>query len=136
MAMAGPVANLGLAIVSWTILKVGLEVQWFSPPPPDKAGFEALVAGTSPLGDSIAPILSIMCSLNLILFLFNLIPVPPLDGSGVITLAMSPDQARRFQEFVSQPMVNIIGLVIAWRVSDLIIAPVYGVMVRALWTSW
>ena len=46
---------------------------------------EAIQGGAhSPLG-ALAMALGVMLKLNVVLFLFNLIPVPPLDGAGVLS---------------------------------------------------
>jgi len=46
-----------------------------------------------------ALVLSILFSLNLLLGLFNLLPIPPLDGFGAVGLLLSEDAAARFQQF-------------------------------------
>lgn len=66
----------------------------------------------------LAEILSIFFSMNLILFAFNIIPLPPLDGSGALTLFMNSETAARYQHFMSQPIIGIAGIVLAWRLFD------------------
>jgi Zn-dependent protease len=65
VAAAGPLVNGVLGIVSLTILALL-----------HKQGIDPRVGGVNPLG--------IMGLLNIVLFLFNLIPVAPLDGSVVV----------------------------------------------------
>jgi Zn-dependent protease len=67
--------------------------------------------------------LSILFSLNLLLFTFNLIPLPPLDGSAILPGFMSDDMARKFHELLRQPMFSMIGLLAAWQVFPLISNP-------------
>ena len=51
------------------------------------------------LASGAATFVSLLFSLNLLLGTFNLIPVPPLDGFGVLGLLGSEDMARRIQHF-------------------------------------
>jgi Zn-dependent protease len=64
-----------------------------------------------------------MMSLNVILCVFNLIPLPPLDGSAILTLFLPVDLADKYQDAMSQPFFNIIGLVLAWELSAYVITP-------------
>lgn len=43
---------------------------------------------------SLGTVLSVFFSLNLLLAVFNLLPLPPLDGSGALPLFMSPEAAE------------------------------------------
>ena len=52
--------------------------------------------------------------LNTILFLFNLIPLPPLDGSSVIMLFMSGKTARRYLDMIHGGFLGVFGILIAW----------------------
>lgn len=86
MSLAGPAANFALALVSIGILRVmlGAGVYHLSGTGVS-SGFVVLTEGVpanSPLA-ALAFLLSRLFELNLLLGLFNLIPLPPLDGSGV-----------------------------------------------------
>jgi Zn-dependent protease len=78
-------------------------------------------------------VLSWIFTLNLILFVFNLIPVPPLDGSSVVGLFISEQNARRLQEWMTQPMLAFGGLVLAWILMRSIIWPVLGFAIELLY---
>jgi len=80
IAVAGPVTNILIAIVLAIVLR-------FLPIPASVYG-------------SIINILVI----NLGLAFFNLIPVPPLDGSKIIGVFMSHEQARRYQS-INNPIL-------------------------------
>ena len=67
-------------------------------------------------------------ALNLILFAFNLLPLPPMDGSSVIQLFMSENAARWLQSFYRQPMIGWVGLLVAWQFFGRLFRPV--VLVR------
>ena len=62
VALAGPAMNLVLAVVVLAVAKVGF------------------IAGT----ESIVKVASLMARLSLVLCFFNLLPIPPLDGSHAI----------------------------------------------------
>jgi Zn-dependent protease len=118
MALAGPTANLSLVLLSGLLIRLGVALQFFEAP--DRISFTAITAaGPHTLAAGLVVPLSLLFSLNLLLFVFNLIPVPPLDGSGALALLMSPDLGRRYQHFIRQPMFSVMGLVIAWRFFDL-----------------
>ena len=64
--------------------------------------------------------------MNLLLFFFNMLPFSPLDGSAVITLLMTENTTRRYQEFLwSTPMLTWIGMMIAWQLADVVFHPVF-----------
>jgi Zn-dependent protease len=114
MAAAGPLANLALAAIGFAVLKWGLATGVWQPPA--TAGFDRLVEATSEATsgwNGLARFCSVLFSLNLLLFVFNLIPVPPLDGLSV--LAGLFESVRRLRDrLLAQPMTMWIGLLLAW----------------------
>jgi Zn-dependent protease len=131
MAAAGPLANLALAALSGAILRLGVELGWFLPVP--TSTFELARAVDGGIGAGAIQVLSWIFSLNLVLFVFNLIPVPPLDGASVIGLFLSEQNARRLQEWMAQPMLAFGGLVLAWLLMRRIVWPVLGAAVDVLY---
>ena len=84
VALAGPLSNLVLAIAAALPLRYLVA----NPDLIDQTGF-------------LFAILFFFVQINLLLMLFNLIPVPPLDGSRVLFAFLDPRtawQARRFLE--------------------------------------
>lgn len=69
VAAAGPVSNLLLAVLA------------------------AIVLHVLPVSTGIGDALSIFALVNVLLFVFNLVPIPPLDGSRVV-YAFAPDAVR------------------------------------------
>ena len=133
MALAGPVSNLLLAVCAGAGLKVGLVLGYFDLPP-SFSSLAQVVAPTSAAGSQgLAMVLSIAFSLNLVLFLFNLIPLPPMDGSGVVQLFMSENAARTYQEFMANPMWGMVGLIAAWQVFPKVFWPFYSFALRGLY---
>lgn len=132
MSLAGPGSNLLLAILALLAIRVGMLAGVFYAPD-SISGFAGLTAADGgPLAAALASALSIAFLLNLLLCLFNLMPLPPLDGSGALTLVMSDDLARRYQTMLfSQPALALIGLLVAWQLFAKI--PLLGIALKVLY---
>jgi Zn-dependent protease len=123
MALAGPASNLLLVLVAGASLRLGLARGLFQPPA--MLARSHLVEATTPGSlEGLATVLSVLFSLNLILFAFNLLPLPPMDGSSVVQLVMSDDAARWLQSFYRQPMIGWVGLLLAWQLFPRLFAPI------------
>jgi len=132
MALAGPAANFLLAILTAIAIHIGLGIGAFAVP--EYATFSQIVLPAGGEGSEIAAsFLSIFFSLNLVLMSFNLLPVPPLDGATAIGLLMSEAQALRLYEFMRQPMMSMMGLLVAWQFFGQIFSPVFGFAVGLLY---
>ena len=132
MAAAGPAANLLLVIVSGLIIRIGTWRGIFYAP--DTANFTSVTAAVegSWAAGAVTP-LSVLFSLNLLLFAFNLVPFPPLDGSAILPALMSDNAARRYQQFLHQPMFSLIGLLAAWRLFPYISDPLQTLALNLLY---
>lgn len=129
MALAGPAANLGLLLIGAGAIRAGIWLGVFKAPP--TATFTHVVAATEPgTLAAVATILSVLFVLNLLLFLFNLLPMPPLDGNAAITLLMSEETGRRFQELSRS--FGILGLIVAWYVFGRLFEPLYTLALNLL----
>ncbi|MEM7236015.1 MAG: site-2 protease family protein, partial [Planctomycetota bacterium] len=98
MALAGPLSNLALAAISALIIALALKGGHFVSPR-ESIPLELSAPG-SPLLSSIATFLGILLTLNLLLFIFNLLPVPPFDGCAVVQIFLPERIARSYQRFV------------------------------------
>ncbi len=67
----------------------------------------------------------VVFSLNLLLCVFNLIPLPPLDGAGVLHLFISEAAAQRVMNWMAQPWLAYGGLLIAWIAIRPIFRPIF-----------
>jgi Zn-dependent protease len=95
--------------------------------PPQRVHFGE-IAGTDAAGlwPGVAKMLGVFFSLNLLLAAFNLLPLPPLDGSGALPLLLTPAGTRRYQDFIwSNPALGWVGFLIAWRLFDVIFNPIF-----------
>ena len=123
MALAGPLANLLLVLVAGITLRLGLERGAFTMPALLTRSHLVEAGGGGGL-EGLATVLSVLFSLNLILFAFNLLPLPPMDGSAVVQLFMSDDAARWLQSFYRQPMIGWVGLLVAWQLFGRLFSPI------------
>ena len=129
MALAGPVANLILVVLAAILIHAGLALGYFHGLP--FVSFTSIVEGKD-VAAGAASFLSILFSLNILLALFNLLPVPPLDGNTAIGLILPERMTEKFREFTRQPMFYMFGILIAWRLIDPIFGPVWGSAVKLL----
>jgi Zn-dependent protease len=95
LALAGPLSNLLLAFVIY-----GISVILGSPVDFTKAPTTLLDL-----------VLMIGLSVNLGFFIFNIIPIPPLDGSRVL-YALAPDFVRKAMESIEQFGIIIVFILI------------------------
>lgn len=123
MALAGPTTNLLLVIVAALAIRGGMLFGVFHAP--ETITFEHVTEAEA-LGfvNALAVVFSILFSLNLILLVFNLIPLPPLDGSNILSAFLSDQAAERYVQMMHQPSVRIIGLVIAWQLIGVVFHPI------------
>ena len=102
---AGPLANISLILLS----AIGLRSLPFSAPP---LVFDAL---------------KYCCAINIILALFNLVPIPPLDGSKVVAGILPPGLREAYVRLERYGIFIIIGLLYLGLL-DHVIIPVYRII--------
>ena len=127
MAAAGPGANLALAALALLALRIGLETGVFYGP--EIVNPTRLVSAEVPWVDGMGRFLSMLLVLNTILCLFNLIPMPPLDGASAITLFLPEALGLRMRQALRSPPIALLGLLIVWFGFGRIVRPVFGVLV-------
>lgn len=124
MSLAGPLANLSLVACAAILIRLGMALGWFFAP--QQANITSLVEpAAAGFLEGAALLLSILFSVNLVLFLFNLIPFPPLDGSGVLLLFLDRDVVNRYRMAVARPAFMFIGMFVIWRVFGTIFGPIF-----------
>ncbi|HSA59584.1 MAG TPA: site-2 protease family protein [bacterium] len=109
VSAAGPLANILLALIFAGIIRAILYL-----------GLE------SPTVVIVAQILDTGVFLNLMLAFFNLIPIPPLDGSGILA-GVLPDRYLEGYERIARYgfLILIAGLYLG--VFRILIIPIYGI---------
>lgn len=114
MALAGPAANFSLMILAVIALRTGFAQGWLYEVPKNFP----------------TAILETFFFLNLLLGTFNLLPVPPLDGSTVILLFMSEERANRYLNWLRGNSYTIVGLIVALLVFNRIFPVVRSFAIR------
>jgi Zn-dependent protease len=112
MALAGPATNFFLMVLGAIGLRVGTTlqlIQWN--PYHGPHGFAAVL-------------LYVLFSLNLLLGVFNLLPVPPLDGSSVIMLLMTEERARNYLDWIRGGTFALPGILVSLVIFRYIFPPV------------
>lgn len=132
MALAGPAANLLIAIAAGLVIWGGVWAGVFVPP--ESASFtEVTVASLDGWWQSLATLVSILFTLNVVMFSFNLIPLSPLDGSAAVTLLMGKRTAEQYRQVMLNPALSMFGLLFAWRIYDPLFAPLFRFALHLLY---
>jgi Zn-dependent protease len=133
MALAGPGANIALVLLSGILLRIGAMTGVFYAP--DSVSFGSLAASDAgALWEAIGTTLSAFFSMNLLLATLNLLPFPPLDGSGALPLLLNKSATTKYQEFLwSTPMLGMLGIMVAWRVCDFMFDPIFTKVVSLVY---
>jgi Zn-dependent protease len=114
MAFAGPAANFALLLIAALLIRVGIE--WHVLTAPYSISFSRVVTATDPgVFDLVAEILSVFFSLNLLLGIFNLLPIPPLDGASLPLIALPTGAAQKYFDVLRSPVLQIVGFLIISR---------------------
>jgi|GEM_PF-49610 len=104
VAFAGPLSNLLLVGVFYALWKFFVETGYYN-----GAANTANLRG----GDLLPTVLGKAVGANAILFVFNLIPIPPLDGSRILTW-MLPPSLRESYNAVGAFGIVIVFLLMRW----------------------
>lgn len=137
MSLAGPGANFLLAGIALVAIKLLVNAGVFQlSGAGTPVGLVQLPEGyefSSPLGAG-ALALSALLRLNVILGIYNLIPVPPLDGAAVVE-GFGPSKLRQLFGYVRQnPMYQMLGLLVTWMAFPYIEAPARVVLIHLLYS--
>ena len=111
VAIAGPLMNLFLAVVSGLLLALFLYIDptlkenW---PPQPGVALRGDLQGMFLVPLTAMALFSML--INIVLFAFNLLPLPPLDGSRVLVSILPPKQAMTLSRLEPYGMLVVLGL--------------------------
>jgi len=130
MAAAGPAGNLLIAVLAFAALRLGLVLEIFVAP--RRANFHHLVAaaGGSATVTALGDLLAVLLVLNILLFIFNMLPVPPLDGASAITGILPESTALLVRSVNAIPGVSMLGLLVAWQLFPQFARPIFTAVLR------
>ena len=131
MSFAGPAANLVLALLAAVLIRIGVGAGIFDSP--KTLYFDHIVEAVQRGGlDAVTLVLSVLFSLNLLLFFFNLMPIPPLDGSGVYMLLGGPI-GERINAVLRNPIFSYGGILAAWWLIRLLFPAFHNLAIGLLY---
>lgn len=107
VAAAGPVSNLLQALVAAILLQV------------------LIPGGNAAGGAGLADLLFLAVQINVFLAVFNLIPVPPLDGGNVLAGMLPPSAARVFDGMRPFGFIILYALMFTGALSAIIFPPAF-----------
>ncbi|MGB2601566.1 MAG: site-2 protease family protein [Candidatus Omnitrophota bacterium] len=108
-SIAGPGANIVLAVMFAAVFKTGLF-------PPQSLPGMFLLYGVI---------------ISLVLGIFNLMPIPPLDGGGIVSALLPIKAARHFAQLERYGFIILIGLLYL-GLFDRVILPLVGFLTKML----
>lgn len=112
VAAAGPASNFIMALLWAVILKIGL----------------SLNPGTSVLALYLVLTGQAGILINLVLAFLNLLPIPPLDGSRVLTSFLSPKHAYQYSKLEPYGFFIILALLLTNVLSSILGPLIFGTM--------
>ncbi|MDD4931017.1 MAG: site-2 protease family protein [Candidatus Colwellbacteria bacterium] len=105
IALAGPASNLAISVLVSGLFYLA-----------------TLFLGGSANFITIGPFVALIIYVNISLALFNLLPVPPLDGSKILSFILPHNLARRVEG------MGFLGLIIALWVGMMVVPPIASVL--------
>lgn len=110
VALAGPLSNLTLAVFSAVLAKI----VWFLAP---------ILPQIALVGAILVPLSSMLIAsvwINLVLCIFNFLPIPPLDGGRILAGLLPDDLSRSYSKVERYGFIIVIVLAFSGVLSQLI----------------
>lgn len=113
VSLAGPLSNILLAIIAGILIRI---VRLF----PDFGG---------EMGVAIQILLSVVVMVNIVLLVINMIPIPPLDGSKVLTWFMPRDLAEKYLNINPFLALAILFVLLATGIVWRLVGPIINFLI-------
>jgi Zn-dependent protease len=109
VAAAGPASNLVIAMISATVLSA--------------LPISPQTIGETNVSVPVAALLSQALRLNVLLAVFNMIPIPPLDGGNVLAGLLPPRLAVSFNQLRPYGFLLLYALILSGGFESIVIPP-------------
>ncbi len=111
VAAAGPLSNILIALVFGLFIRFAMST--------------SLVLSMGSVAPAVLEITSLIVFMNILLAVFNLVPIPPLDGSKIL-FALLPESIRAYRDFFERAgfFLVLIFIVLFWAA----IAPIVSLL--------
>jgi len=133
MSLAGPMSNLCIAVLCIIVMYTGLKGSWFFPG--QHIYFQVVTAEQGSLLWGLTTLLSMLLLMNLLMFVINILPIPPLDGSTVIPLFLNAKQTQRYQAFIQKPVFSLVGMFMIFYLIKYIYPPVHRLALSIVYSA-
>jgi len=114
VALLGPFSNVLLGLVSAVVF--------------------GLLAGLGFTNNALGELLRQMLRVNCLLAVFNLLPVPPLDGSWILDCILPREAYNAYQRIKPYGMLFLVAIILVPGVSSVLIGIPFGILMSLLGT--
>lgn len=119
VAFAGPAMNLILSVVLTIVLKILMVIGVVN------------LSTTNNIAQILISMMIYVIEFNVVFGIFNLIPLPPLDGSKVLYFFL-PSKLKGVMRWLERYSYIIILILFFTRIASYIVSPLYNLMARFL----
>ncbi len=131
MAAAGPAGNFVLAAAAAAAIHAGIAWAGWSPSHSPTLG--EVVIGATGQATALTTFVSVLFSVNVLLGLFNLIPMPPLDGYAVVPLLLNQRTTDKWFALFNDRGSSMMGMLVAWVLFGRLAFPAFVIALNLLY---